>query len=280
MSVRFGPAGNAASFPFKSTVLAPEWLSEMGLNAYEYQCGRGVHIGDDTAGKIGEEAQKYNIALSLHTPYFINLCSADKIQAEKNISYVLKSARAAKQMGAKRMVVHCGGLCGLTREEALRNTVVNLEETLQRLSDTGYPDITLCIETMGKINVLGTTQEVAEICLTSPRLMPCIDFGHVNARTKGGIVSQQDAERELIKLENVLGFERVRNLHIHFSRIEFSNGGEVRHLTYDDTRFGPDFHPVAGALKARGYEPVIICESAGTQAEDSVTFQKIWEGLL
>ena len=277
LNVRFGPAGNAASFPFKSTVSAPAWLSDLGLSAYEYQCGRGVNIGDETAKKIGEEAKKYGIALSMHAPYFISLSGAEPERIEKSIGYILMSAKAAYQMGASRITVHCGGLCGLSREEALKNTMVNLEKALERLSSEGLSEITVCMETMGKVNVLGTTEEVARICTVSERLMPCIDFGHVNARTGGGISSRSDAERELMTLEEILGFERVKKLHIHFSRIEFSNGGEVRHLIYDDTRFGPDFHDVAQALKARGYEPTVICESAGTQAEDAVTFKKIWE---
>ena len=277
MSIRFGPAGNALSFPFKSSLFAPEWLRGMGLGAYEYQCGRGVHIGEEMAKKLGEEARKHDIALSLHAPYFISLSAPDRERIGKSIGYILASAKAANAMGASRIVVHCGGLCGLTREQALENTVENLKEALCRLSLEGLSGITLCIETMGRINVLGTTAEVARICSADERLLPCVDFGHVNARTKGGISTVSDVNRELLTLEGILGFERVKKLHIHFSRIEFSNGGEVRHLTYDDERFGPDFHPVAEALALRGYEPVVICESAGTQAEDALTLKNIWE---
>ena len=43
----------------------------------------------------------------------------------------------------------------------------------------------------------------------------------------------------------------------------------MRHLTFSDTVYGPDFLPVAQETAARGYAPTFICESAGTQAEDA-----------
>lgn len=69
--IKFGPAGNAQSFAdagFKATADAPRWLHDMGLNAYEYQCGRGVNIGETTARKIAAQAAQYGIAMSLHAP--------------------------------------------------------------------------------------------------------------------------------------------------------------------------------------------------------------------
>src|SRR5699024_5199834 len=97
MEIKFGPAGNSQSYTdagFKATVDAPRWLHEMGLTAYEYQCGRGVNIGEDTARKIGAQAALYDIALSLHAPYYINLSSREDERIEKNIGYVLASCRA------------------------------------------------------------------------------------------------------------------------------------------------------------------------------------------
>ena len=56
LTVRFGPAGNCEDFyekGYKSTVQAPEYLEKMGLDAYEYSCGRGVLLKQETAEKIG-----------------------------------------------------------------------------------------------------------------------------------------------------------------------------------------------------------------------------------
>ena len=47
MSAKFGPAGNSDSFSkaHRSSVEAPEWIAGLGLDCYEYQCGKGVHVG-------------------------------------------------------------------------------------------------------------------------------------------------------------------------------------------------------------------------------------------
>ena len=47
--VRFGPSGNSESFyeqGYKNTEQAAEWLSKMGLSAFEYSFGRGTKISE------------------------------------------------------------------------------------------------------------------------------------------------------------------------------------------------------------------------------------------
>ena len=73
---KFGPGGNADSFykdGKKSTLQAPEWVKAFGLDAYEYEAGRGVNASDETFEKLGEAAKNAGIALSIHAPYFISL---------------------------------------------------------------------------------------------------------------------------------------------------------------------------------------------------------------
>ena len=110
--VLFGPGGNSVSFyneGNKSTLDAPKWLSEKGLDAYEYECGQGVRVSTETAKKFGEEARKYGITLSVHAPYFISLASEEEEKRENSIKYILDTLNVAKAMGAKRIVVHPGG---------------------------------------------------------------------------------------------------------------------------------------------------------------------------
>ncbi len=280
MSARFGPAGNSASFAragFKETVAAPRWLADMGLNAYEYQCGRGVRIGTETARKIGERARAHGIALSLHAPYFINLSSEESERMEKNADYVLASCRAAQDLGADRVVVHCGGMGKLTRTRAMENSIRGVRELLERVEDAGYGSIRLCLETMGKVRQMGSAEEVMQLVALDERLLPCIDFGHLNARTQGGMCTREQVAALFDLMENTIGLERARQFHSHFSHIEYGKSGEIRHLTFADTIYGPDFTPVAQEAAARGYEPRFICESAGTQAEDALTMKQIFE---
>jgi deoxyribonuclease-4 len=130
---------------------------------------------------------------------------------------------------------------------------------------------------MGKIGQLGTLDEVLALCAVDKRITPCIDFGHLNARTLGGIQTKVDYAAILDRMEEALGDERARQFHVHFSRIEYSAGGEKRHWTFAETQFGPEPQPLMELLAERDLHPVIICESAGTQAEDAKIMRTMYE---
>lgn len=271
MEIKFGPAGNAQSFAdagFKATVDAPRWLHEMGLNAYEYQCGRGVNIGEETARKIAAQAALHDIAMSLHAPYYINLSNRDEERVQKNIGYVLASCQAATWLGADRIVVHTGGVGKQSRTKAFENTKENVRDILNAVEQAGYTT-TICLETMGKQSVIGSAEEIFEVVALDDRLLPCIDFGHLNARTCGKCSTEEEFAQVLDLMENTIGTERARVFHSHFSHIEYGPKGEVRHLTFADEQYGPDFAPLAKLIAQRGWTPRFICESAGTQAEDA-----------
>ena len=281
MSAIFGPAGNAENFPHKSSAQAPGWLRQLGLDCYEYQCGKGVHVGEDTARKVGQAAREAGIALSLHAPYFINLANPDPAALDKTIGYITGACLVADQMGAARVVIHSGALMKRTRREALDIALASLEQVIRACDEAGFGHLTLCPETMGKINQLGDLDEVLELCRVDARLIPCVDFGHLYARTLGELDGGAAMEGILDKLERALGEERASRFHSHFSHIEFTlNGGEKCHRTFaDDGGYGPAWEPLAAAVARRGWSPTFICESAGTQAEDALTMKRIYQGL-
>jgi len=130
---------------------------------------------------------------------------------------------------------------------------------------------------MGKINQLGTLEEVIELCKISPKYHPVVDFGHLNARNIGNYFTDRDSYRAIFdKIATALGDEYAYNLHCHFSKIEYTGAGEKRHLTFEDTAFGPEFEPLAEAIIKENVAPRIICESDGTQAEDALYMKKQW----
>lgn len=279
MSAKFGPAGNAESFPYKSSVDAPRWLYDLGLDCYEYQCGKGVRVKEDTAVALGRQAQEHGISLSLHAPYFINLANPDPESQEKTIGYITSSCLVADQMGATRVVIHSGALMKRTREEAMNIALPFLKEIVAVCQDQGFGHITLCPETMGKINQLGDLDEVLRLCQVHESLIPCVDFGHLYARSLGKDEGAEAVERMLSRMESELGTDRASRFHSHFSHIEFTpNGGEKCHRTFDDDGgYGPAWEPLAQAVAERGWSPTFICESAGTQAEDALTMKKIYQ---
>jgi deoxyribonuclease-4 len=283
MGALFGPAGNSESFygkGYKSTVQAPEYCSEFGLNAYEYQCGRGVRVKAETAEELRCEALKRGVQISLHAPYFISLSGTDEEKRRGSARYFLESAEAVRRMGGVRFVVHSGSCGKQTRTAALMLAKQTLAYCIGELDAAGFTDVTVCPETMGKIGQLGSLDEVMELCSVDERLIPCIDFGHLNARTRGGIATKDDYAFVLDTLENRLGLERSSHFHAHFSKIQYTDGGEKCHLTFEDSVFGPEPGPLMELIAERGWSPTIICESAGTQAEDAAIMKKLYEEAL
>lgn len=274
MKIKFGPAGNSDSFykeGFKASEQMPGWLRGRNLDAYEYQCGNGVRCGATTAEKIRLAAKEHDIALSVHSPYYINLATAEEDKRKSSIGYITQTLELAKAFDSDRIVVHSGALCKLTREEALDNAKVTLKAAMAEMKAAGLDNIHLCIETMGKVNQLGDLDEVMELCLVDDSFLPCIDFGHLNARTFGGVKTKADYAAILDKMADKLGEDRAKIFHSHFSKIEYTTpGGEKKHLTFEDEVYGPFFEPLGELLYKRNWTPTIICESAGTQAEDAL----------
>lgn len=274
----FGTGGNSDSFYAsgkKSTVQAPEWVKAFGLDAYEFEAGNGLNAGDETLRKIGDAAREHGILMSFHTPYFISLSGTDPEKRLKSIDYISRSLHASELLGADTIVIHAGSAAKITREEAMRLATDTLEKNLEV---NGQTDIRMGIETMGKINQLGTLDEVIELCKISPKYHPVVDFGHLNARNVGNAFPSVDSYREVFdKIANALGDEYAYNLHCHFSKIEYTQAGEKRHLTFADTLYGPDFEPLAEAIIKEGVAPRIISESDGTQAEDALAMKRMWE---
>lgn len=282
MSAKFGPAGNSDSFTamgYKHSLQIPEYVEKMGLDAFEYQCGRGVNIGTDKAEALGNLAKEKGISLSLHAPYYISMSSVEEDKRLNSINYILQSARAVKAMGGNRIIVHTGSCGKISREEALSLAIDTMKKSLDALDSEGLSDIHICPETMGKVNQLGTLDEVMALCGVDERLIPCIDFGHLNARDQGILKTYTDFEEVFKTIEDKLGIDRLRTFHSHFSKIEYSKGGEVRHLTFEDNIYGPNFEPVMELTYKYGASPTFICESAGTQAEDAKAMKDYYWGL-
>ncbi len=277
--IKFGPSGNSDSFyeqGYKASSQMPSWLAAMGLEAYEYSCSKGVKLGEATAREIGLQAAENNIFLSIHAPYYINMSSEETEKRENSKRYILETLQVARWMGARRIVVHTGSCSKITRAVALSQALVVLAETVELSDAAGFGDIHICPEVLGKQNQLGTVEEILEMCKVDERIIPTIDFGHVHARGLGSLNSEEDFAAVVDMIENYIGKERARRIHCHFSRIEFSKGGEKRHWNFSDKQYGPEFEHFAPVLVKRRMEPVIICESRGMMAEDAVALKKIY----
>ena len=281
--IKFGPSGNSESFfneGYKSTLEMPEWLSKRNLDIFEYSFGRGVLVTSETATKLGNVAKQYNIEITAHAPYFINFSALEVEKIENSYKYLSSSCKIERCFGGNRVVFHSGAQMKQSRDVAFNKVKEGVEKAIYRLIEEGYDDMFICPETMGKQGQIGTVQEVIDLCKIHKNIIPCVDFGHVNALLQGALKTTDDYKRIVLDpMLDQLGYEKVKNMHVHFSKIQYGAKGEIKHLTFDDTEYGPEFEPLAVALKEYKLEPYVLSESAGTQAEDSFEMKRIFNSL-
>ena len=206
--------------------------------------------------------------------YIFNLLEEENIAKSNN--YVLDSAKKLRLLGGKRVVFHPASQGKLERSEAVALCRKRLENLAKIIKDNGLDDLYFCPETMGKLGQIGTIEEITEFCSVADFYIPTVDFGHVNARELGSLKTTEDFYNRLKYMVDRLGYEKMKHFHVHFSKIEYSAKGEVRHLTFEDQSYGPDFMPMIEAIKQLNLYPYVICESAGTQDVDALSLKQAY----
>ncbi len=277
--IKFGPSGNSEAFALagnSSTEQSAAWVKKMGLDCFEYSFGRGVRIKDETATAIGKAFADAGVEISVHAPYYVNLATPDEDKAKNSFFHIIESAKKCRLFGGKRIVFHPASQGKFTREEAVALTAARMRALRDEIYENGLSDMIFCPETMGKSAQIGTIEEITSFCKIDECFVPCVDFGHVNARENGSLKTEKDFSDRLSFMLSELGLEKMRKLHVHFSKIEYTAKGEVKHLTFEDNVYGPQFEPFSLAIKSAGLEPYIICESAGTQDVDALYMKRFY----
>lgn len=280
--IKFGPSGNSENFFAAGHTKSEEsavWVKNKGLDCFEYSFGRGVNLSDQKAAEIGDAFKKSGIEISVHAPYFINLANPDDEMAEKSFRYILDSAVKCLIMGGERVVFHPASQGKMKREQAVNLTKERVLKLAELIYKNDLERVKFCPETMGKLGQIGTIEEVVGFCKADAVFTPCVDFGHVNARECGSLKTERDFSERLSYMVAELGFLRMRDFHVHFSKIEYSAKGEVRHLTFADDKFGPNYEPFLSALKKSELTPYIVSESAGTQDDDALAMKNYYFSL-
>ncbi len=275
--IRIGPSGNSDAFYAsgrKHTYEEAAYLSALGLNAFEYSFGRGVSMTDATAQKIKDEFVKYGVVISVHAPYYTNFANPDPEMIAKSIGYIKQSLAACNKLGGERVVFHPAACGKATRAEAVARNKANLALLAEQCREIPFP-FKLCAETMGKNNQIGTVEEVVDFCLIDDMFYPCFDFGHINSYMHGGLKTKDDYRRILDYTVDKLGFEKASRMHVHFSKIQYGDKGEIRHLTFADDKYGPEYAPLAELFDEYGMSPYIVCESDGTMSDDALAMKNM-----
>jgi deoxyribonuclease IV len=263
----FGTAGNPPNFwssKFKKDTLnAPEWIKSLGLNAYERQMTYGARMKEEDAVLLGKNAKKFDVQLTIHGPYYVVLNSKKADVRKRSQAELLKTAHLAELMGAKKIVFHPG----------FGRDIKPIIEGLRKIENDRPKGVFFCPETMGKISQSGDLNEVIEIC-EKTEAKPCIDFGHLHARTLGTLKKENDFRKILTEIEKRLGKKILQDLHCHFYPIEFTDKGEKKHRAVTEKNVFPKFEPFAKLIKEFKMHPTLISESRDSQDIGALQMRK------
>ncbi len=240
----------------------PRLLREEGLDAFEYQAvqwGQKPQMKQEDAEKLGEEARKNDVRLSMHGSYFVNLAGKrDVVEASKR--RLIACATAADWMGAYVMVFHTGFYGRFEKDYAFKTCLDALNDVSAEMRSRGLK-VKLGPETMGRKFQVGTLDEILTICQEVEGTQLVIDWGHLHALHQGTLKKTEDFRAIAEKVEQKLGVEALKSMHCHFSKIEFTSQGEKRHHILDEERYGPDFRMLAEVIADFQMHPTMICES-------------------
>ena len=262
---RFGPAGVPPLFRILRARLSdvPGLLRKEGLDAFEYQAvrwGQKPQMKQEDAEKLGSEARKNDVLLSLHGSYYVNLCGKKEI-VEASKRRLVACATAAQWMGAYVVVFHMGFYGRVEKSYAFRNCVNALKDIVATMNSLGIRNVKLGPETMGRVFQVGSLDEILTICEEVEQTQLVIDWGHLHARHRGMFKKTDDFRAVINEVEKRLGTQAVKDMHCHFTKIEFTDKGERRHHVLDEAKFGPDFQLLAEVIVEYDLRPVMICET-------------------
>ena len=273
--IYLGPAGVPLASKERSTIAGVRCVAELGLNAFECEFVRGVGMGNEMAKEVGKIASELNVHLSVHCPYFVNLCSQEKEKLEASKKRILDSVERAHFMQADVALFHPGYYGSLTHEQAYEAVKRSCKDLIERMKSKKIGDVWLGLETMGKQSTFGSLDEVIRICKEVKGCVPVVDWSHLNCRSAGGIKRQED----YAKIFDELAPLKLKHLHTHvtgaeYTEVEKGKGNEKHHLTIDAKK--PDFEPLVREILKRKMDITLISESPILE-QDALVLKKMFE---
>ena len=270
----FGTAGIPLSTPKPaSSVNGVLRVRELGLDAMELEFVRGVKMGDDLAYKVRSVSEAAKVVLTAHAPYYINLNSSEKAKVEASINRILETARVAHKAGGWSIVFH-PAYYGKDSAEVVYDRVKEaLKRIVGTLRDEGVA-IWVRPETSGGLAEFGDLEEVVRLSQEVENVLPCIDFAHIHARSRGKYNSYEEFVEIFNYLERELGKGVLKNMHMHFSGIEYGEKGEIKHLNLEESDF--KYVELAKVLKDYSIEGVIISESPNIEGDALLLKNVYW----
>lgn len=256
------------------TVKGIERAHELGITAMEMEWVQRVPGNPERMSEIREAAEKCNMYLTVHAPYYVNLNSNEPDKLEASKQRIVDAMRMAELAGAHSVCVHPAFYMKKDPDEVYDNVRKATDDIIKRRSKLGL-DINLAFETMGKPTQFGTLEEVLKLSKEFD-IYPTIDPAHMHARTNGEWNTKGEWNEMFDLYEEYLGKKSLKSVHMHFSGIQYTEKGEKKHLPLkvSDANW-QDFIEV---LKERNVAGTVVCESPMLE-DDTLLMKEYYDKL-
>jgi len=240
----------------------------------ELEFVHGVRMGDEKAAEVKKISKKYDVKLSAHGPYYINLNSKEAAKRKASVQRILNTARVGVKAGAETITFHPAYYLKMPPKEVYETVKKALIEITDALKSEGVK-VWVRPETTGRRTQFGSLDEIIRLSQEIEGVLPCIDFSHLHARE--GKINTLDEFREVLsKVEESLGREALENMHNHVQGIKYSDKGEQSHLILAESDF--NYTELLQAFKEFNVGGRIICESPNLE-EDALLLKNTYESL-
>jgi deoxyribonuclease-4 len=280
--IRFGVGGFPLAFTerpeAKDRGAVFAWLRSVGLDAIELQMTYGPRMTAEQGRRYRALAIADDIKLSIHGSYYIVLASPDPAKVLRSVDTLLRTYEQADILGAREIVLHPGSLYGAPEADVSRRFAENLERFMAQLGKT---DISLMIETAGKVGQMGSVDMILDVASTVKGVGPCIDFGHVHARSLGELETPDAMAQVFARIDEFQRSNPDTPTHFHYTPIHFGPRGEIQHRALSDIDgvsnkpFHPRPEPVAAGLAGLPGRFTIISETHNSQEMGAIRLKKL-----
>ena len=261
---------------------APERAHEIGCECFQMfsrspQGGKAKEITESAINNFKKNCQKYNLEnYYIHTPYYINLASANNRIYYGSISAIKKELETADLLGAKAVVTHLGSAKELGEKEAREKLIKGLVAVGNRHACSLLLEITA-----GSGNIMGDSfEEIAYFIKEVPRqaqddknikLGVCFDTAHAFA-SGYDLRDKKAVQKTFDDFDKIIGLERLKLIHCNDSKSDF-NSHIDRHENIGKGKIGIEgFEMIINEPRLKNLD--FILETPGGKAEEDLEILK------
>lgn len=241
-----------------------EIIRDMDLDGIEIEFVHGVRMTEANQTIVKDFAEKNNLKLTCHGPYYINLNSQEEEKIQASIIRILDTAQMGQKLGAYSITFHAAFYMGANPDDVYK-TVYNSMEKISKILENENNTIWIRPETTGKGTQWGTLEEIVQLSKNFKYVRPCIDFAHIHARSNGQYNTYDEFSKMIEYVGNELGQDALDNMHMHLAGIEYGAKGEKNHLILEESDM--NYKDLLKVFKKFDLKGILVCESPNIESD-------------